>query len=69
LDFFVIHTFIESVKRNLPMPIVVYDAATQSAITPLSGQSIELGHQTVEFHDFAGGSSPRWRYSVFKYDF
>lgn len=55
MDFFVIHSFIESVKRNLPTPMDVYDAATWSAITPLSEQSIELGNQTIEFPDFTGG--------------
>lgn len=59
MDFFVIHSFIESIKRKLPTPLDVYDAATWSAITPLSEQSIELGHQTVEFPDFTGG---QWMY-------
>ncbi|ATP56460.1 glycosyl hydrolase [Pedobacter ginsengisoli] len=55
MDFFVIHAFIESVKRNLPTPLDVYDAAAWSAITPLSEQSIELGNATVEFPDFTSG--------------
>lgn len=55
MDFFVINAFIESAKRNLPTPLDVYDAATWSAITPLSEQSIELGNETVEFPDFTGG--------------
>jgi hypothetical protein len=59
MDFFVIHSFIESVKRNLPTPMNVYDAATWSAITPLSEQSIELGHQTIECPDFTSG---QWMY-------
>ncbi|MDH7461716.1 Gfo/Idh/MocA family oxidoreductase [Chitinophagaceae bacterium 26-R-25] len=59
MDFFVINAFIESVKRKLPTPMDVYDAATWSAITPLSEQSIELGHETVEFPDFTGG---QWMY-------
>ncbi len=59
MDFFVIHGFIESIKRKTPTPLDVYDAATWSAITPLSEQSIELGHQTVEFPDFTGG---QWMY-------
>jgi len=33
----------------------VYDAAAWSAITPLSEQSIELGHETVAFPDFTAG--------------
>jgi predicted dehydrogenase len=59
MDFFVVHAFIESVKRRSPTPLDVYDAAAWSAITPLSEQSIELGHQTVEFPDFTGG---QWMY-------
>ena len=59
MDFFVIHSFIESIKRQVPTPMDVYDAATWSAITPLSEQSIELGNETVDFPDFTGG---QWMY-------
>ena len=55
MDFFVIHAFIEAAKRNEPTPLDVYDAATWSAITPLSEKSIELGNETVDFPDFTGG--------------
>jgi len=59
MDFFVIHSFIESIKRKTDTPLDVYDAAAWSAITPLSEQSIELGNETVEFPDFTGG---QWMY-------
>jgi predicted dehydrogenase len=59
MDFFVIHSFIESVKRKVATPMDVYDAAAWSAITPLSEESIELGNKTVEFPDFTGG---QWMY-------
>ncbi len=59
MDFFVLHGFIEAVKRKIPTPMDVYDAASWSAITPLSEASIELGNQTVEFPDFTGG---QWMY-------
>lgn len=59
MDFFVVHAFIESVKRKTATPLDVYDAATWSAISPLSEQSIDLGNQTVEFPDFTGG---QWMY-------
>jgi predicted dehydrogenase len=59
MDFFVIHSFIESIKRNIATPMDVYDAAAWSAITPLSEQSIELGNETIEFPDFTGG---QWMY-------
>ncbi len=55
MDFFVLHAFIESAKRNVPTPMDVYDAAAWSAITPLSEQSIELGNETVAFPDFTSG--------------
>jgi predicted dehydrogenase len=59
MDFFVIHSFVESIKRKAPTPLDVYDAAAWSAISPLSEQSIELGNRTVEFPDFTGG---QWMY-------
>lgn len=55
MDFFVIHALVESIKNNMATPMDVYDAATWSAITPLSEKSIDLGSQTVEFPDFTGG--------------
>lgn len=59
MDFFVLHSFIESIKLKAATPMDVYDAAAWSAITPLSEQSIELGNETVEFPDFTGG---QWMY-------
>jgi predicted dehydrogenase len=59
MDFFVIHSFIESAKRKTPTQMDVYDAAAWSAITPLSEKSIELGNETVEFPDFTSG---QWMY-------
>jgi hypothetical protein len=59
MDFFVLHAFVESIKRGTPTPMDVYDAAAWSAITPLSEKSIELGNETVEFPDFTSG---RWMY-------
>jgi predicted dehydrogenase len=59
MDFFVIHAFVESIKRKQPTPMDVYDAAVWSAITPLSEHSITLGNETVEFPDFTEG---QWMY-------
>jgi predicted dehydrogenase len=59
MDFFVINSFVESIKRKTATPMDVYDAAAWSAITPLSEQSIELGNETVDFPDFTGG---QWMY-------
>ena len=57
IDFFVLNAFIESAKRKEPTPMDVYDAASWSAITPLSETSIELGNETLDFPDFTSG---RW---------
>lgn len=58
MDFFVIHAFIEALKRSEPMPIDIYDAVAWSAITPLSEASIAGNNRTVDFPDFTEG---RWR--------
>jgi predicted dehydrogenase len=55
IDFFVMHGFLEAVKRKTATPMDVYDAAAWSAITPLSETSVDLGNQTVDFPDFTGG--------------
>lgn len=55
MDWFVLHAFIEAVKRKAPTPIDVYDSVAWSAITPLSETSIRLGGETVEFPDFTKG--------------
>lgn len=55
MDFYVVHAFIESVKRAVPPPIDVYDAASWSVISPLSEQSIAMGSKPVRFPDFTGG--------------
>ena len=59
MDFFVLHAFVESIKRGTPTPMDVYDAAAWSAITPLSETSVEAGNERVEFPDFTGG---QWMY-------
>ena len=55
MDFFVIHAFVESIKRGVPTPLDVYDAATWSVLSPLSEQSIQLGNQPVDVPDFTEG--------------
>jgi predicted dehydrogenase len=59
MDFFVLHAFVNAIKNKVHTPMDVYDAASWSAITPLSEMSIELGNQTVEFPDFTSG---QWMY-------
>jgi len=57
MDFFVVRGFLESVKRQAPPPLDVYFAATVSAISSLSEQSIAQGSEPMPFPDFTGG---RW---------
>jgi predicted dehydrogenase len=57
MDFFVVHAFIESVKRRVPPPLDVYAAASFSVISALSEQSILKGGEPMEFPDFTRG---RW---------
>ncbi|HEY4209813.1 MAG TPA: Gfo/Idh/MocA family oxidoreductase [Puia sp.] len=59
MDFFVLHAFVESIKRHAPTPLDVYDAAAWSAITPLSEASITMGNERVDFPDFTSGN---WMY-------
>jgi len=52
MDFFVLNAFVESAKRNIPPPMDAYDAATWSAITPLSERSIARHGEVQDFPDF-----------------
>ena len=67
MDFFVVHAFVESIKRQTDTPLDAYDAAAWSAVTPLSEQSIAMGNAPMEFPDFTRG---RWmqRRPVFALD-
>ncbi|WP_426174225.1 Gfo/Idh/MocA family protein [Massilia sp. TWR1-2-2] len=67
MDFFVIHSFVEALKAQAPMPIDIYDAVSWSAITPLSEMSIAQNFQTLDFPDFTGG---QWktRKPIFAFD-
>jgi predicted dehydrogenase len=55
MDFFVMHAFIESVKRQVQTPLDVYDAAAWSVISPLSERSIANGGKPQYFPDFTAG--------------
>lgn len=52
MDFFVLHAFVESAKRNIAPPLDAYDAAAWSAITPLSERSIANNGEVQDFPDF-----------------
>jgi predicted dehydrogenase len=55
MDFFVVNAFIQSVIRNVPPPVDVYDAASWSVISALSERSIAMGSEPVPFPDFTRG--------------
>jgi predicted dehydrogenase len=57
MDYFVINSFLESLKANVAFPLDVYDLATWYAITPLSETSIAQGGQVQQIPDFTKG---RW---------
>lgn len=55
MDFFVLNTFIECIKRKIDFPLDVYDLASWYSITPLSEQSIKLRNKSVDIPDFTRG--------------
>lgn len=57
IDYLMLRAWIESMQKEQPFPIDVYDAASWMAVTCLSEQSIALGSAPVAFPDFTGG---RW---------
>lgn len=67
MDFFVINTFVECIKRNIEFPLDVYDLATWYSITPLSEKSIAKNGAVQEIPDFTKG---KWqtRKPVFGFD-
>lgn len=57
MDWYVLNSFVESIKRGTPYQLDVYDMATWYAITPLSEQSILEGGSVQYIPDFTRG---RW---------
>ncbi len=55
MDYLEFECFFKCLKKDLPMPVDVYDAATWMAITALSEQSIANGSTAVEIPDFTRG--------------
>ncbi|MFX0555594.1 Gfo/Idh/MocA family protein [Maribacter sp. CXY002] len=55
MDFFVLNSFIESAKANIAPPLDAYDAASWSAVTPLSEVSIANNGEPQDFPDFTRG--------------
>lgn len=67
MDFFVLHAFVEALKRNEPMPLDVYDCVSWAAVTCLTEESIAQGSKPVYFPDFTRG---KWmnRKPIFGFD-
>lgn len=55
MDYFVLNSFIECLKRDVEFPLDVYDLATWYAVTPLSEMSIAQGGEVQAFPDFTKG--------------
>ncbi|MBI2434262.1 MAG: hypothetical protein HYV26_15505 [Candidatus Hydrogenedentes bacterium] len=54
-DYITLHEFIQAVRNKTQPPQDVYDAATWSAVIPLSSQSATSGSQPIPFPDFTNG--------------
>jgi predicted dehydrogenase len=54
-DYFTVNAFLDAVRSGGPSPIDACDAATWSAIIPLSGKSLAEGGAPQEMPDFTGG--------------
>jgi predicted dehydrogenase len=57
-DYITLYEFVKAVRNRTQTPQDVYDAATWSAIVPLSIESVACGSQTVTFPDFTNG---KWK--------
>jgi predicted dehydrogenase len=57
-DYFVMREFFNAIRADREPPVDVYDAASWTAVLPLSGKSIESGNKPVEFPDFTKG---KWK--------
>ncbi len=55
MDWLEFKHFFEALRKDAPMPIDVYDAASWMAITALSEMSIAKGGQVVDIPDFTKG--------------
>ena len=56
MDFVMLWRLVHCLREGLPLDQDVYDAATWSAVAPLSEQSVAHGGAPVEFPDFTRGA-------------
>jgi hypothetical protein len=52
MDFIMLYRLLQCVREGLPPDLDVYDAASWSAIGPLSVTSVSRGSGPIEFPDF-----------------
>lgn len=55
MDWLEFKTFFDALRKDAPMPIDVYDAASWMAVTALSEMSIQRGGAVVDIPDFTNG--------------
>lgn len=55
MDWYMMNSFLNSVKNNIPFSISIYDSITMSIIVDLSRQSLLLGSKTIDIPDFTDG--------------
>lgn len=55
-DYLELHRLMEAVRSGTPPDIDVYDAASWSVVTDLSGKSVREGSKPIEFPDFTKGA-------------
>jgi predicted dehydrogenase len=58
MDFIMLYRLLQCVREGLPPDLDVYDAASWSAVTPLSVASVSKGSAPMEFPDFTRG---KWK--------
>jgi hypothetical protein len=59
-EYLMFHDFLKAVRNKAPAPQTVADAATWSAIVPLSIESVAHGSKLVALPDFTGG---KWKHT------
>jgi len=60
MDYMETYRLIKCLREGLPTDMNVYDAASLSAVTPLSEWSVANGSQPIEFPDFTRGRWQSW---------
>lgn len=61
MDWLEFKVFFEALRKNEPMPVDVYDAASWMAITALSEMSVARGGAVVDIPDFTNG---KWHMGI-----